>query len=135
LSGTGRQAPQAVVAAVEAALLPRLLMGYHGVPMETHVTILKNFRDTYLLPCAFGRTFVRIYNKYSPPLAHFISKHEILKVTVRICLLPLVAISYSTLEFGPTITATGVLLIFVLLIFPISVYRRRALGRGRGVAV
>lgn len=93
--------------------------------MEKHVTILKNFRDAYLLPYAFGRILVRIYNEYSPPLAHFIAKHEILKPPVRIGLMPLVAISYSTLHFGPVITLTTLVIILVTSILLVSFYRRR----------
>ena len=97
-----------------------------GSPMEKHVTILRSFKDTYLLPCALGRIFIRIYNKYSPPLAHFISKHEILKVAVRISLLPLVAVSYAALHFGLVITLSMLVALLTLPIFLVSFYRRRA---------
>ena len=97
-----------------------------GSPMAKHVAILKDFRDTYLLPHALGRIFIRIYNKYSPPLAHFISKHEILKVAVRISLLPVVAVSYATLHFGPLITLSMLAAFLILPIFLVSFYRRRA---------
>ena len=96
-----------------------------GSYMEPHVRTLRAFRDRYLLPNDFGRMFINSYYKYSPPIADFIAKHETLKTAVRISLLPLVAISYSTLHFGLTITATGLLLIFVLTILLISVFRRR----------
>ena len=99
-----------------------------GSPMETHVTILKNFRDTYLLPCSLGRIFVRTYNKYSPPIANFIAKHDTLKMAVRIGLLPIVAFSYSMLHFGSAITVIGLLLIFMFPILLISVNRRGAGG-------
>jgi hypothetical protein len=91
-----------------------------GSPMERHVTVLKDFRDTYLLPCAPGRVFVRTYNRYSPPLAHFIAKHDVLKAVVRIGLMPLVAISYSTLHFGPVITFTMLIVILVTPLFLVS---------------
>ena len=78
--------------------------------------------------CPVGHIFVRTYNKYSPPLAHFIAKHEILKVAVRIGLLPVVVVSYSTLHFGPTVTGCGLLFIFVLPIYIMSVYRSRVQG-------
>lgn len=97
-----------------------------GSPMEAHVTILKNFRDNYLLPCGLGRSFVRTYYKYSPPVAHFIAKHEMLKATVRISLLPLVAVSYSTLHFGPTITLILLVVFLVTPVFLVSFYRRKA---------
>ena len=98
----------------------------YGSPMESHVIILKDFRDTCLLPCALGRIFVRTYNKYSPPLARFISKHEILKVTVRIGLMPLVAVRYATLYFGPTVTLSMLVGLLVLPIFLFRCYRRKA---------
>jgi hypothetical protein len=97
----------------------------HGSPMENHVSVLKDFRDTYLVHCTLGRILVKTYNKYSPPLAHFIANHKILKATVRLGLLPLVAFSYTALHFGITITVCGVLLILALPVFLISVYRRR----------
>ncbi|GAG45914.1 unnamed protein product, partial [marine sediment metagenome] len=75
-----------------------------GSPMESHVRILRGFRDTCLLPCKLGRVIVKTYYRYSPPLADFIVKHGTLKAAVRIGLLPLVAISYSTLHFGLVIT-------------------------------
>ena len=96
-----------------------------GSPMETHVSTLRNFRDTYLLPCALGRIFVRTYNKYSPSLAQFIAKHEMLKVAVRISLLPLVVVSYSMLQFGPVITLTMLVVLLMLGIVLVSFYRRK----------
>jgi hypothetical protein len=85
-----------------------------GSPMETHVTILRKFRDTYLLPSALGRIFVSAYNRYSPPLAQFIAKHEIVKVAVRISLLPVVAVSYVVLHFGRAVTL-GIIMVFLIL--------------------
>jgi len=96
-----------------------------GSPMEIHVTILKDFRDAYLHPCALGRVFVRTYYKYSPPLAHFIAKHEILKAVIRISLLPLVAMSYTTLHFGLVTTLCMLVAFFVLPIFLVLFHRRR----------
>jgi len=96
-----------------------------GSPMERHVAILKNFRDSYLLPSAPGRIFIRTYYKYSPPLAHFISRHETLKAAVRISLLPLVALSYATIHFGPTVTATMLVVFLVSAIFLVSCCRRK----------
>ena len=98
----------------------------YGSPMESHVSMLRAFRDTYLLPSALGRIFVRTYNKYSPPLAHFIAEHEVLKMAVRIGLLPLVAISYSTLHFGPIITLTILVVLLAISIFLVPFYRRKA---------
>ena len=98
----------------------------YGSPVEKHVTTLKNLRDTYILPYALGRIFVRTYYKYSPPLAHFIAKHDTLRAMVRIGLLPLVAVSYSTIYFGPVVTLSMLVGLLVLPIFLVSFYRRKA---------
>jgi Leucine-rich repeat (LRR) protein len=103
-----------------------------GSPMERHVTMLKNFRDSYLLPWAPGRIFVRSYYKYSPPVAHFISKHETLKAAVRVSLMPLVAVSYATLRFGTTITLTMLVVFLIFAIFLVSFHRRKITAIRKG---
>jgi hypothetical protein len=96
-----------------------------GSPVEARVTILRNFRDTYLLHYALGRVFNGIYNKYSPPVAHYLEKHEALKAVVRIGLTPAVAFSYLVLHLGMATTATVVILIFLLPIILVLFCRRR----------
>ena len=73
----------------------------YGSPIEQHVKILRDFRERFLLTNKVGDTFVRIYYKYSPPMAEFIGKHGILRTTVRWGLLPLVGVSWVTLNLGP----------------------------------
>ncbi|NIM59041.1 MAG: DUF1565 domain-containing protein [Candidatus Aminicenantes bacterium] len=97
----------------------------YGSPLHSCVKILRDFRDTYLVPSKLGRKFVELYYKYSSYLANFIAKHKILKVTIRINLLPLVVFSYSMLHFGPTITAFMLAFVFALPIFFIWFYRRK----------
>jgi YVTN family beta-propeller protein len=84
-----------------------------GSLMEPHVVTLRHFRDAYLIPHTLGRVFVRTYYATSPPIANFISRHETLRAAVRLGLLPLVALSYSMLHLGPTLTLT--ILVFVAL--------------------
>ncbi len=95
-------------------------------PLHPHVRILRDFRDKYLLPSKLGRTLVNLYYKYSPSAAELITKNKALRTMVRINLLPFVALSYSMLHFGPVITAVIFLFIFVLPIFLIRLYRRKA---------
>ncbi len=95
-------------------------------PLHPHVGILRDFRDIYLLPSRLGRAFINLYCKYSPSAAELIAKNKALRVMVRINLLPLVAFSYSMLHFGPVITSVMLLFIFVLPIFLIRFYRRKA---------
>jgi hypothetical protein len=97
----------------------------YGSPMERHVRIMRDFRDTYLLSSTIGHMFVKAYYRYSPPVADFIAKHKTLKAAARMGLLPLVAFCYSALHFGLAITTCVLLLIFMPLIFFVLVYRRR----------
>jgi hypothetical protein len=85
----------------------------YGSLMEPHVVTLRHFRDAYLIPHTLGRVFVKTYYATSPPIANFISKHEMLRAAVRAGLLPLVAFSYSMLHLGLTLTLT--ILVFVVL--------------------
>jgi len=69
-------------------------------PIERQMTLLKEFRDTYLLTNAIGRQFVATYYRYSPPAANFIRHHKYVKLTVRVLLYPLIAISYVSLKLS-----------------------------------
>ena len=99
-----------------------------GSPTESHVSILRDFRDKCLVPCTFGRKFVDCYYKYSPPVADFIAKHEILKVAVRISLLPLVAVSYATLFVGPVVMLTVFAVLLMVSILLAMSFRRKVLA-------
>jgi len=97
----------------------------YGSPLHPHLDILRDFRDKYLMPSKLGLKLVDLYYKYSPFVANLISKHKVLKVVVRINLLPFVAFSYSILNFGPIITAVMLSFIFMLPVFLILFFRRR----------
>ncbi len=76
-----------------------------GSMMEPHVKILRDFRDHFLLHNSLGKGFVRLYYAYSPPVADFIKKHDGLRLTVRISLLPVVGVSWVAIKLGifPTV--------------------------------
>jgi uncharacterized repeat protein (TIGR02543 family) len=97
----------------------------YGSPLHSYVRILRDFRDTYLMPTKLGRKFVELYYKYSPFVVDLIAKHKVLKAAVRIHLLSLVAFSYSMLHFGPLITVVLIVFIFILPIFLISFFQRK----------
>jgi gingipain R len=99
----------------------------YGSSAESHVTILRKFRDTYLQSNKAGRAFVKKYYRYSPPVASFISRHETLKTVVRIGLLPLVTASYISLHYGMTITVIMIGAIFMLMILLGVLWRRKKL--------
>ena len=61
--------------------------------MAKEIDILRNFRDDVLLTNNPGAEFVSLYYKYSPPIAKYISQHEVLRTIVRESIVdPVVAI-------------------------------------------
>ena len=88
------------------------------------VTLLRDFRDQYLLTNSWGTAFVSFYYQHSPPIATIISNNQTLKTTVRVLLAPLVASVF--LVYHPTI----LLLIMIMVIFITSrfMYRRYLTG-------
>ncbi|NIO19802.1 MAG: hypothetical protein GTN76_03440, partial [Candidatus Aenigmarchaeota archaeon] len=97
----------------------------YGSPLHPHVETLRDFRDEYLMQNKLGRWLVAQYYRYSPFIAKQVAKSKILKVAVRSHLLPLVAVSYSTIRFGPIITGIVLMLIFVFPVFITWKYRKR----------
>ena len=56
----------------------------YGTDTAKEIDILREFRDTVLLPNSLGAKFVSLYYRTSPPIADFISQHEILRTAVRV---------------------------------------------------
>ena len=84
-----------------------------GSPMERHVQVLKDFRDSYLLKSRLGSAFVRAYYRYSPPIADIIARHGTLRTLVRIGLMPLIGFGYIVVHTSPFQLS----LIFLLILF------------------
>jgi hypothetical protein len=97
----------------------------YGSSMARDVLLLKDFRNNILLKNPVGRSFVRFYYEVSPPFADYIEGNESLKTAIRIGLMPLVAISYSMLHFGPAITLTMLVVLLVTPILLVWLYRSR----------
>ena len=64
-----------------------------GSLMDPEVKWLRRFRDRYLLTNRTGQEFVRLYYRYSPPLADRLRQHDLLRALMRGSLGPLVALS------------------------------------------
>jgi len=97
----------------------------YGSILEPQVKLLRKFRDRFLSTNALGKTFVRLYYTYSPPMAKFISRHERLRRVVRWGLWPLVGISWSLLRFGLLPTALFLLMLSILILFAHRAHRIR----------
>lgn len=85
-------------------------------PIEPYVRLLRQFRDRFLLTSTPGKTFVRLYYTYSPPVADIISSHESLKMIVRWSLFPLIGFSWMLLHFGALQTLLLVLTSLCMLV-------------------
>ena len=84
----------------------------YGSEMESHVQLLRDFRDRYLLPFPWGKRFVATYYRYSPPVADVIRGQEGLKIFVRWLLWPLVALVWFLLKVSMGVKLlTGLLLV------------------------
>jgi len=69
----------------------------YGTATAKELGILREFRDTVLLPNSLGTKFVSLYYRTSPPVANFISQHEVLRTVVRVALVdPIVKILKCT---------------------------------------
>ncbi len=71
-----------------------------GSPMQPYVRILREFRDKFLLNNIFGKAFVNLYYKYSPPMADFIAEHANLRAIICVSLLPVVGMSWVAMKYG-----------------------------------
>jgi hypothetical protein len=56
----------------------------YGTDTAKEIDILREFRDTVLLPNRLGARLVSFYYRTSPPIADFISQHEVLRTAVRV---------------------------------------------------
>lgn len=64
----------------------------YGTPLAQEITILGTFRDKYLARTSLGRDLIKVYYKYSPPIASQISRSPILKTITRLGLDPIIVI-------------------------------------------
>lgn len=94
----------------------------YGSTQESHVALLRKFRDDVLLQSAPGRAFVETYYEMSPPIAYFIGRHETARAVTRTLLWPVYGFASLYLH------APGVLLAIaaaLLLLIGALVWRRK----------
>jgi tetratricopeptide (TPR) repeat protein len=63
-----------------------------GTPFALEVDVLRNWRDQHLLLSSWGKSFVTVYYRISPPIANFIATRPALKHMTRRFLMPLVKV-------------------------------------------
>ena len=67
----------------------------YGSKFTPAVTLLRHFRDDFLMTNSWGMAFVDFYYHNSPPIANYIAGNGFLKATVRLLLTPIVVIVYA----------------------------------------
>ena len=96
-----------------------------GSPLHPFVRTLQDFRDKYFMSSRAGRKLVSLYYKYSPRIAELITNHKVLRIVIRIWLIPFVALGYSMVHFGPVKTTMMLVLSIMPMFFFVWFYRRR----------
>ncbi len=89
----------------------------YGSYMHDDVMVLRKFRDDYLLTNAPGKMLVKLYYRYSPPVADFIAAHDALRTGTRIVLTPVVYAVKYPFAFG-----------FILIAGGAALFRKRLVG-------
>lgn len=84
-----------------------------GSESAPEVEIFRKFRNKFLATNFFGKAFIKIYYRISPPIADVISENNYLKTATRIALYPFLAFAFIALKIGFLIT----LLLSMLLLF------------------
>jgi len=82
----------------------------YGTILDGHVTLLRQFRDTYLMSNGLGRKIVGIYYHYSPQIADIVSENTLLRNMVRIALWPFVGFALFMLNISSIIKIIGILI-------------------------
>ena len=107
----------------------------YGSTLDSHVQVLREFRDTYLITNPAGRMLTSLYYRLSPPAAGFIDDHPGSKPIVRALLLPAVAVSAVAVNTGlvqKLAILVGLALAFLGLVWWL---RRRAPKRRRNTHI
>ena len=92
----------------------------YGSYMDGHVSVLRQFRDSYMMTNPAGRGLVSVYYSISPPLAQLIDDNPSLKPVVRAGLWPVV--SFSTVAINTTLVqkmavAGGLALVIITILW------------------
>ena len=86
----------------------------YGSYLDSHVKVLREFRDEFLIWNFLGRRFVDLYYQYAPRIATHIEKYGFLQFLTRQALLPLIGTSLLYLQTTSSQKLHLLLLCFIL---------------------
>ena len=102
-----------------------------GSPLESHVQILRDFRDRILLNSSAGKAFVQFYYRTSPAIADKIAQSEGLRFITRAMLMPVIGVAYLIVHSGMLMTMLLFTSILLTVIFTIVILRRKMMKSAR----
>ncbi len=82
----------------------------YGTLLDGHVTLLRQFRDAYMMPYGLGRKIVGVYYRFSPAVADIVNENLLLRGVVRIALWPFVGLALFMLKASSIIKIIGIIL-------------------------
>ena len=82
----------------------------YGTLLDGHVTLLRQFRDAYMMPYGLGRKIVGVYYRFSPAVADIVNENLLLRGVVRIALWPFVGLALFMLKASSIIKIIGIVL-------------------------
>lgn len=99
----------------------------YGSFLDSHVSVLRQFRDRYMKPTRFGRHLISFYYRNSPPVADLIRESDAARTATRIALLPVVGFCSLSLA-GSLALAIGAVFCVLLLTASTAIFltRKRA---------
>jgi hypothetical protein len=97
--------------------------------MDGSVEALRTFRDDYLGRDPLGKAFVSAYYQASPGVARFIDDNDVLRASMRVGLMPSVAVSQAAMNVDVATKGSiaGVLILGSLAVF-LRLRRKSALA-------
>ncbi len=92
----------------------------YGSLLHPYVSVLRNFRDKYMISNTAGKIFVDLYYQYSPSFAGKVQSDTMLRSLVRTILFPIIAFCWLALKFS----MTGLILLFSFMLGSCYWYKR-----------
>ncbi len=86
----------------------------YGTILDGHVTLLRQFRDIYLMPNSLGRKIIGVYYHFSPGIADIVSNNMLLRYMVQVVLWPFIGFALFMLKVSLTTKIAGILLAVLL---------------------
>ena len=105
-----------------------------GSPLESHVQILRDFRDRVLLSSSAGKAFVDFYYKTSPAISDKIAPSEGLRLITRLLLMPVIGVAYLIMHLGMLMTLLLFTIFALTIIFTIRTLSKKMRKSARAEA-